>query len=295
MLNTKSFLVTGARGVIGVPLIDRLIARHAQVIAVSRSNQNSSSEEVRWIKADLAKEPAMSRYKVDILVHCAPLWLLPAVLENNNNQNMRVLAFSSTSVISKKLAPDQSDSELAFKLSCAEQSCQIIASKLGIQLLILRPTMIYGYGLDQNVMQIASIIKKFYVFPLAGKAAGMRQPVHSSDLVDLIIKISNRSEWVDGIIEVGGAEILSYRQMVIRIYRALNRRPRLVSIPTRLYRLLIKTFSYLMPALSPGMADRMNQDLVYNHDKAIKELGFKPSKFLQHPAQDLVFDTGRHS
>ena len=286
---TRSYLITGARGVIGIPLINALIDDHSTVIAVSRSDNSSDSPRLKWIKNNLEQGLDISWKQINIYIHCAPLWLLPAALEGCTNSKLRVIAFSSTSVISKQSSADRPDSDLARELEGAEQLSLSVASNLGLEMIILRPTMIYGYGLDSNVMQIASVIKRFNFFLLAGKAIGKRQPVHVDDLVSLIMRLSKKKDWPERIYELGGGEVLSYKEMIIRIFHALGIRPRIISIPVFGYRILITITSLFKPELSPGMADRMNQDLMYNIDKAINQLGFKPAKFLQHPERDLTF------
>jgi len=44
----------------------------------------------------------------------------------------------------------------------------------GIEWVILRPTLIYGSGVDKSIEVMAKFIKRFGVFPLYGKGSGLR-------------------------------------------------------------------------------------------------------------------------
>jgi len=271
-------LITGARGVVGKPLCERLTRENKEYMAVSRQAE-SSNNELQW---DLSNPPSNAvkakLAKITALIHCAPIWLLPAHLETLTDLKIQQLVvFSSTSVSSKQNSKNQQEQELVTQLFDAEQSLLEQCKLNNTQLTILRPSLIYGYGRDQNISHIAQFIKRFRFMVLMGKASGLRQPVHADDLVDVEVYI------------VAGKEVLSYRDMVKRIFVALDQRPLIISIPLWLFRpalaiaAKISGFSY-----TSEMAERMNQDLNYDYTDAANDLNFSPQKFLKNPDRDLT-------
>ncbi|MDE2354645.1 MAG: NAD(P)-dependent oxidoreductase, partial [Betaproteobacteria bacterium] len=83
-------------------------------------------------------------------------------------------------------------------------------------------------------------------------------------------------------------ETLSYRHMVARVFQALGRPPRLVTLPgwavvaaLQLLRLLPRFRHW-----TPAMVTRMNADLVFDHGPAARDLGFSPRPF-HLAAEDL--------
>jgi uncharacterized protein YbjT (DUF2867 family) len=81
--------------------------------------------------------------------------------------------------------------------------------------------------------------------------------------------------------ELSGAEALSYREMVGRVFAALGLPPRFVTLPRWAVRLALPVLR-LLPAfrgLSVAMFDRMNDDLVFDHSAAARDLGFEPRPF----------------
>src|ERR1700749_1469103 len=54
----------------------------------------------------------------------------------------------------------------------------------GVAWTLLRPTLIYAEGHDQNVTRLAGMIRKLGVLPLSGQGAGLRPPVHADAQAD---------------------------------------------------------------------------------------------------------------
>ena len=191
---------------------------------------------------------------------------------------------SSTSVIAKVNARDNEDRALAQRLLKAEDQLKAVVEDK-VSLTILRPTLIYGYGKDKNISVIAKFIKKFGFFPVAGKATGLRQPVHVDDLVTAIKTIVDYPVTFAKTYTLAGAQTMTYRQMLEAIFEKSGRPPRIITLPVPLYRILlaIRARDY-----SPGSANRMNQNLNYDFSAASHDFGYRPQGFLIHPEQDLV-------
>lgn len=263
-------------------------------MAVSRKNAPASSsaksENLNWDLECAADASVLeSLANVSILIHCAPIWLLPARLPDLIKGSLaRLVVFSSTSVLSKQGSRDLREQNLVGKLRDAEASVTQFCAQHGLDLTILRPSMIYGFGLDQNVMHIARFIRRYHCMLLVGAAEGKRQPVHANDLASAALDILLLESTYAKTYEVAGGEVLSYRQMVERIFNGLQRKPRILSIPLSLFRGMLalaaklKQFDY-----TPEMANRMSQDLCYDISAAQKDFGFTPQAFLLNPQRDL--------
>jgi nucleoside-diphosphate-sugar epimerase len=147
---------------------------------------------------------------------------------------------------------------------------------------IVRPTLVYGGGMDRNVSDIARFIRRWHVFPLVGQGSGLRQPLHSADLAALVLRAARDEAVANVALNVCGGETLSYRSMVLRIAAAMECRVVLISIPRWLLRGCIVAARRLprFRALSPALADRMIEDLVVNGLPAAKLLGFSARPFV---------------
>jgi nucleoside-diphosphate-sugar epimerase len=194
----------------------------------------------------------------------------------------RVVALSSTSVFTKQDSLDTSEQRLSQEIADAENNFMHWAQAHRNEWVILRPTLIYGSGADKNIAVIAKFIKRFGFFPLCGKASGLRQPIHARDVASACVSALRQQGAEDMDFNLSGAETLTYREMISRVFIACGLKPRLLALPAFVFR-----FGFFFLRLVPryrhwslGMALRMNQDQTCDHSQAASVLGFSPQKFI---------------
>lgn len=273
-------VVSGASSLVGQYLLPQLLAQGHQLEAISR-NGGVAQQNLRWHQlpletADLAALPTSGGF---IYVHLAPLWLLPSLLpELMRRKVSRIVAFSSTSVLSKQQSTHPAERVVVAKLHAAEQA--LINCGMD-NWTIVRPTLIYAAGRDKNVAMIAAVIRRLGIFALIGSGNGLRQPVHAQDLASAVRSILASNQTTNKIYALSGGETLSYRAMVARIFQAMHRPCRIVSIPPYLFAatLLLARSLPRFRHLNMQMAYRMNQDLCFDHSDARLDFGYAPRKF----------------
>jgi len=277
----KSIGVLGASSLVGRSVLAQLAKSNAQVYAFSRSTEESISENIEWIKIT----PELNQTRQLLITHwicVAPIWILADYLPLLQSYgSKRILALSSTSAISKQTSSEPLEIETAKRLQLGEQQLQQWAEKLDIEWLVLRPTLIYGFGEDKNISEITRFIKRFGFFPLLGPAVGLRMPVHAEDVAKACIASIFTANTANHIFHISGAETLTYRNMVERIFITLGKRTRFIPIPLSAFKLAVFCLR-LLPRYqhwSPVMAERMNKDLVFSHSKASQSFGYCPRAF----------------
>ena len=244
-----------------------------------------------WRVVALSRHPSPRRDEgvTPYWICVAPIWVLPdyfALIEAAGAR--RVVVLSSTSRFTKVGSGDTAEQATAAKLIDGETRSQAWAESRGIELVILRPTLIYGHGRDKNIAEIARFVRRFGFFPVFGKALGLRQPIHAEDVAGACVSALQATDAANRAYNISGGETLSYREMVIRVFDALGRRPRLLTVPLWAFRLAV-TMLRSLPRYrqwSVAMAERMNRDLVFDHADAVRDLGFKPRGFAL-AAEDL--------
>ena len=280
-------LVTGATSQIGHFLLPRLASEGFDVCAISRSDKTknaTAAPSVKWFNQDIAHGLDVTKIgHCSTLIHIAALDLLPDIIESASQLGVkRVIAFSSVSVFIKKDSPSPVERETIRRIIEAERLIQERCKQLGIEWTIFRPTLIYGCGLDKTVTTIANFIRRFGFFPIAGKAKGLRQPVHADDLAEACISALDTPETFNRAYNLSGGESLSYRRMVEKIFEGLGKKPRVISIPLPLLRFalrlirLVPTYRYV----TLEMADRMSGDICFDHDDAKRDFGYSPRGFM---------------
>ncbi len=275
--------VIGASSLVGTCLLPLLTRAGRETFAYSRSRDESATDGVKWLKLPVAGGHArLAPSRIEHWICVAPIWVLPEhfdLLEAHGAR--RIVALSSSSRFTKQDSSVADEQALARRLTEAEEELQTWAARRNMESVILRPTLIYGRGQDKNISEMARFIQRFGFFPLLGKAMGARQPVHAEDVAMACLAALNCSVAANRAYNISGGETLPYREMVGRVFAALRRRPRLLTIPLAAFTSALALLRCLprYRHWSAGMAERMNRDLVFDHSDATRDLGFMPRPF----------------
>lgn len=272
----------GATSLVGECLIPLLLASDVRICAFSRKTiTKNESNGIIWRSLSASSPIDIEQIKHWICI--APIWTLPEhfpLLESSSAS--RVVALSSTSCFTKIDSPDAAENTVAIRLIEGEERFKAWAGSKGIEWVILRPTLIYGYGQDKNIAEIAGFIRRFGFFPLFGKAGGLRQPIHAQDVAEACMSALQTPGIVNRAYNLVGGETLSYRNMVARVFTALDHPPRLLSVSLSAFRIAVALLRCLprYRHWSVAMAERMNRDLVFDCSEAMRDFGFKPRVFV---------------
>ncbi len=285
-MNKKKVGVLGATSLVGRCLLPLLTKNGWLVRAYSRRKVNSSDPDIQWIQ--IPKSPddldgaANESERICFWICVASIWVLPdyfPMLEKHGAK--RIIAVSSTSIFTKSHSGSAEEKSTALKLSNAENRLEQWSAETGVEWVVLRPTLIYGRGMDKNISEIIHWIRRLGFFPLLGKGDGLRQPVHAEDVALACLSALEKTDVVNRAYNLSGGETLSYRDMVNRLFAALGRRPRLIHVPLGVFRFTAAILR-LLPRyrhLTSQMAERMNTDLIFDHSEAARDLNFEPGNF----------------
>lgn len=281
----KRVAVLGATSIVGRHLLPILVAEGWAVTAISREPGESGGG-VEWVR------PLAALSDVAFWISLAPLWVLMEYLPWLERSGVsKVIALSSTSRFSKINSLDPAERTVAAALASAEKRLIEWCERCGVTWVVLQPTLIYDPPVDRNVSDLARFIRRFGFLPVIGKAGGLRQPVHAADVASVCARAAS-AEVVNRAYIVSGAETIAYRHMASRIFDAVGRTPRFISVPKWVARAGIFG-ARMLPRyrhLSIGMIDRMDRDLVFDHAAAERDLAFRPRAFA---LPDLRSELGR--
>jgi nucleoside-diphosphate-sugar epimerase len=272
-------LVTGGSSMVGDFLLPALAEAGHRATVFSRQPHVSGGSD--WVQVDVVHTPLRElAARADALIHLAPLPLLTRVLPGLPVGVTRIVAVGTTSVFTKVQARSMQDRKLVEEQQQAERALADYCTGRGIHWALLRPTLVYDGRRDRNVTRIAHFIRRAGFFAVAAPGIGLRQPLHAADLA-AACQAALDSGGGSRDYNLGGGETLSYRAMLERIFRALGRRPRILPVPLALYRgaLAAARLHPRFRGLSLDVADRMNQDLVFDYGDAARDLGFHPRAF----------------
>ncbi|SEI19065.1 NAD-dependent epimerase/dehydratase family protein [Tardiphaga sp. OK245] len=271
-------IVVGATGIVGGYIVAQLVEAGHTPFALSRSLRHSPG--VLWIQGDLSMPQDLKAAEVDIVYCTAEIGLLADALPYLLTPSLkRVVAFTSTSIATKIESEILAERELLQRLADGERRLIATCERLGIGWTILRPTVIYAEGRDGNVSRLARLIQRFGLLPLMGNGEGRRQPVHAEDLAIGAIAAARSIAAVNKTYAMPGGEILSYREMVGRIFDALGKPRRIVSAPPVIWRLAFALTKPFFPHANVAMGTRMSKDMVFDAAPAAIDFGWAPRGF----------------
>jgi nucleoside-diphosphate-sugar epimerase len=271
-------LVVGGTGIVGGYIVDHLLLAGERPLALSRSPRNKP--DVVWFQGDLTNPETLQIPPFATLYCTADAVLLPAALPHLFNPSLkRIVIFSSTSVLTKIDSEIVAEREMWQNLADAEEKIVAACKQRDVEWTILRPTLIYAEGRDQNITPLSRLIRRFGIMPAVGGASGLRQPVHAEDLAIGAIAAASSPSAANKFYSLPGGETLTYREMVGRIFDALRRPRRTIRVPAYLWRAVFAFVKPLFPGANVAMGTRMMVDMTFDCTPAKQDFGWSPRMF----------------
>ena len=151
----------------------------------------------------------------------------------------------------------------------AEQGLLELANKTGMEVVIIRPPLVYGPGVKGNFQTMMRLLDKGIPLPL-GAIYNKRSLVALDNLVDLIITCIDHPAAANQIFLAGDGEDLSTTELLQRTANALGKSACLVPVPVKVLELGAMLIG------KKEMAQRLCGSLQVDISKARKLLGWIP-------------------
>lgn len=266
-------LITGASGFIGKSLCEELIRQNVAVVAAMRTDNGLlEGVDIRLIN-DIDNKTDWSKALIDVnvVIHLAarvhmiddrvpdPLTEFRKVnVEGTLNlarqaaqAGIKRFVFISTikvngeATISDKpfTADDKADPKDAYGISKfeAENKLLSIAQQTGMEVVIIRPPLVYGAGVKANFASMMLAVKRGIPLPL-GAIHNKRSFVYVGNLVNLILRCINHPAAVNQVFLVSDGHDLSCTELLQGCAEALDVKPRLIPVS----QMLVKACAILL-------------------------------------------------
>ncbi|MHB1456380.1 MAG: NAD-dependent epimerase/dehydratase family protein [Armatimonadota bacterium] len=160
----------------------------------------------------------------------------------------------------------------------------ILSRKDGIDVTILRPTMIYGSSLDRNIWKLIDYLNNHNIYPIFGKGTNLMQPVNARDLGNAYFDVLLRPEiTANKQYNLSGGKAITYLELVKTISRELGKKHLFFHLPLKLSVALVYVYNLFIKhaQFSVEQVLRMNEDGAYSYADAHRDFGYSPVDFAE--------------
>ncbi|MDA1075345.1 MAG: SDR family oxidoreductase [Proteobacteria bacterium] len=295
-------LVTGANGFVGSALCSKIAKNGNQALSAVRlwpaGSRNTGAIDVQEISSRTDWSFALE--KIRQVVHCAarahvindkssdPLAEFrrvnvegtAALARQAAAAGVRRFVFLSSIKVNGEFtevgktitADDVSRPEDPYGISKheAEQLLRQIASETGMEVVIIRPPLVYGPGVKANFQSLMRWLARGVPLPLAAVTQNRRSLVALDNLIDLIVTCLNHPAAANQTFLVSDGEDLSTADLLKRMGSAMGHPARLFYMPPRLLKLGAAVLR------KPGIYQRLCGSLQCDITKTRQLLGWAP-------------------
>ena len=266
--------VFGASGTIGEPLLAELSREH-DVVAVSRSERRG--DDVTWKVADATDGDSVARVLEDVevayyLVHS----LGSADFEGTDLEAAETTAREAERAGVKQLVylgglGDDSP-DLSRHLRSRHETGKRLAST-SVPVTTLRAAMVVGRG-SAAFETIVALVNRLPAMVTPRWVSTRTQPIALRDAIAYLGGVCGLEPAFGGDYDVGGPEVMTYREMIERIARLRGKHPIIVEVPVLTPR-LSSLWLHLVTPVNAGVARPLIEGLrneTVAHDDRIRQL-----------------------
>lgn len=268
MQENSKIVITGAAGLVGQNLIQRLIARGeaSQIVAIDKNPRNAEilsrqHPSIDVVVADIAEPGRWADHLAgcDALVsgHAQIGGIDPAEFTRNNIQasdrlmeaaqrhHVPYLVNISSSVVNSMAVDNYTETKKAQE--------QLVLDS-GILQVVLRPTLMFGWFDRKHIGWLARFMRRAPLFPVPGHGRYLRQPLYVGDFCDIIISSLQRHQ--TGTYNISGQEKIDYIDLIRAVKVATRSKTPIVKVPYSAFWLALKTYG-LFDSNPPFTADQL--------------------------------------
>ena len=268
-------VVFGASGTVGRPLVDELARTH-DVVAVSCKEQQAT-EGVTWKQADATDSDSVALVLEGADVVCD----LVHSLGRADFEQQDLLAAETTACEAERAGVKQlvylgglgdDSAELSPHLRSRRETGTRLAST-SVPVTTLRAAMVVGRG-SAAFETIVALVDRLPAMVTPRWVSTRTQPIALADVVAYLAGVAGREAAFGSGYDVGGPEVLTYREMMERIAVLRGKRPFIFEVPV-LTPYLSSLWLHIITPVKAGVARPLIEGLrieTVARDERIREL-----------------------
>jgi nucleoside-diphosphate-sugar epimerase len=299
-------LITGSNGFIGKSL-SRALARHYRVIRQGRQFNENDSSSLECVEFEIEGQTDWGDclQKVDTVIHLAavahdqstdPHYINKVNVDGTINLALQAAAngvntfifMSSIGVLGNKTlspfnesAPAAPHSPYAESKMQAERALLKIADENEMDVIIIRPVLVYGVGAPGNFAKLLKLVQKTPVLPFA-LCENKRSFISIDNLVHFILLCIKHPLAKNEIFCISDGTDVSIREFTDKISKGLGKTLIQIPVPIYILRILGKITG------RSNLVEQLVGDLQVDSSKARKLLGWTPPVTMDQVLSKLV-------
>jgi UDP-glucose 4-epimerase len=179
-----------------------------------------------------------------------------------------------------KPAPEDAYGQSKYE---AEEVLKQVAADTGMEVVIIRPPLVYGAGVKANFLSLLKLSTLSIPLPF-GTVNNKRSMVYVGSLVDFIIRCIDHPNAANQTFLVSDGEDLSLKSLITYIRKAMGKSPLLLPVPVGLFKLAGKLTG------KSGVVDRLVGNLQVDSSKARELLDWTPPYTVEQGIAATVLD-----
>ncbi|MFT7431839.1 MAG: UDP-glucose 4-epimerase [Colwellia sp.] len=309
-------LVTGSTGFLGKPLLNELSSAKFKVFPVVRGASKSGLNYNTVFVSGIDSKTNWQNYLVnkDVVIHCAA-----RVHVMNDNVSDPLDAFrdvnvlgtmnlahtaaqagvkrfifissikvngESTTGLPTYLSSNKPSPKDPYGISKAEAEEQLLAlgNKTGMEIVIIRPPLVYGPGVKANFAAICKLTAKGLPLPFASLVTNKRSMVYVENLISLIVECVTNKSAANNVFLVSDNDDLSLADFIKRLSLAMGKKALLLPCPKFLFELVGRLTG------KTAVVDRLVGSLQVDTTDTCKTLNWTPPYTVEDGFKETVKD-----
>ncbi|MGR5146668.1 UDP-glucose 4-epimerase family protein [Photobacterium alginatilyticum] len=293
--------ITGATGFVGSALTRKLLDSDCKIRCFGRTQPSMVTPE-DFFQGELSPRTNYSQFllNVDAVIHCA------ARVHIMNNESpdpineYREINTAGTLNLAKQAADagvkrfifistikvngeatlngqafTPNDNRLpqdpyGISKSEAEEQLLELAEQTGMEIVIIRPPLVYGPGVKANFASLLNLVSKGLPLPFSCIKSNKRSMVSIDNLVDLIVTCIEHPKAKNQVFLVSDGDDLSTADLILRLSKACDTRGWMLPVPVFVFQLVGKLLG------KTGVIERLTGSLQVDITKTKELLEWQP-------------------
>ena len=291
-------LVTGGTGVIGMRLVDKLMATGNRMRILTLPGdpavEKMKQKDIDIFYGDITDVTSIKNVcrNVETVYHLAAIILSPLntdlfwkinyqgtknLLQEAGRSGVDHFIYVSSASVTYPITNEYAKSK---------KNAEELVVHSGIpHYTVVRPTLAYEDGGAAEIVHFINYLKKFPVIPFIGRGNALKSPVFVEDIIDGLVNIHGNEKAYGSIYNFSGGEQLTLEEMAKRLLKHMGKKKLFIHLPIVICKVLAAC-SIMMsrlirkqPLLTYQTITGVTQHANLDNSKAVKDLNFHPRPF----------------